>query len=97
MDIDKATTWEEKYAQLLVRFQELSRMYNILDQVIENSADAFWLFDQNGHCIRVNSAYERLIGMSRTELIGIHASELIGTAVSDISTNKVLERKQPVF
>nr|WP_325179056.1 sigma 54-interacting transcriptional regulator [uncultured Oscillibacter sp.] len=96
MDIDKATTWEEKYAQLLVRFQELSRMYNILDQVIENSADAFWLFDQNGHCIRVNSAYERLIGMSRTELIGIHASELIGTAVSDISTNKVLERKQPV-
>lgn len=89
-------TLEQKYIKSLDELSQLRDMYDILDKVFENSADAFWIFDSNGRCIRVNAAYEKLIGLSREELIGKTASELVGNVVSEVCTNRVLETKKSV-
>lgn len=83
-----------KYQQLLRSYDELLHLYNALDQIIENSADAIWVSDANGNCLRVNKAYEALIGMSRSEMLGHSAKSLVGPVVSDICTTHVLASRK---
>ena len=87
---------EARYMELSKEYQDLKKMYDILDQVIENYADAIWVFGKDGRCIRVNKAYERLSGVSRKELIGFHPSKLMENTVSNFTTDRVLQTKQPV-
>lgn len=87
---------EKQYAEMKQKYEALQKMYDVLDQVIENSADAFWIFDGDGKCIRVNAAYEELIGLPREKLIGIHPKELVGTVVSEICTEQLLKTKKVV-
>ena len=56
---------QESYVALWEKYSNLQKMYDILEKIIENSADAFWVFDGEGKCIRVNAAYEELIGLPR--------------------------------
>lgn len=87
--------YREKYAHLVKDYEEVLTLYNILDQIIENSADAIWISDADGNCLRVNHAYEELIGMSRNELIGRSAQSLVGSVVSEICSTNVLKTGKP--
>lgn len=87
---------QESYVALWEKYSNLQKMYDILEKIIENSADAFWVFDGEGKCIRVNAAYEELIGLPREKLIGIHSRDLVGSVVSEITAERLLETRQAV-
>lgn len=84
------------YDELRIDYENLHKMYDVLEKIIENSADAFWVFDAEGKCIRVNAAYEELIGLPREKLIGIRSKELVGSVVSEICTERLLKTRKPV-
>lgn len=48
-----------------------------LEDIIEASHDGFFITDGHGNVLRVNSAWERICGFSRTDIIGRNAQELV--------------------
>ena len=61
-----------------------------LDEIIEASYDTLFVTDGEGNILRVNKAYERLIGVSREQLIGVNVKNLEGDAISRSATLEAL-------
>jgi len=80
----------EKIISELRGYQELHRQ---LEAIFESSYDGFYITDGNATTVRVNSAYERITGLSRNDLIGRNMRDLVKEKVFDHSvTLAVLEK-----
>ena len=68
-----------------------------LQDIIESSYDGIWITDGKGYTLHVNSAYERISGISKEELLGRHMQELVDKGYfSDSVTLHVLKKKERV-
>ena len=84
----------EKIISELRTFQEIRRE---LEAIFESSYDGLYITDGQAKTIRVNSAYERITGLSRRDLIGRNMRELVEEGVVDYSsTLEVLKERKPV-
>lgn len=57
-----------------------------LDQIIEASYDTLFVTDGEGNVLRVNKAYEQLVGVDRKHLVGINVRDLEGKVISRSAT-----------
>ena len=63
-----------------------------LKAVFESSSDGIWVCDGSGKVISINSASERLNGVSARDIVGKHVSYIMGEGLFDRSvTLEVLE------
>lgn len=68
-----------------------------LDAVFESSYDGFYIANHEGRVTRVNSAWEKFCGFSRTEVIGKTAYELVKMGCYDKSAAvAAIEQKETV-
>ena len=68
-----------------------------LDAIFESSYDGFYIANHEGRVTRVNSAWEKFCGFSRTEVIGKTAYELVKMGCYDKSAAvAALEQKKTV-
>lgn len=84
----------EFISQELKAVKELNRE---LDTIIESISDGVYITDGQGTTLRINSAYERISGISSEEVIGRNMKELVAEGVySQSVTLLVLEEQEPV-
>jgi PAS domain S-box-containing protein len=68
-----------------------------IDAIIESFYDGIFIADAEGFCIKVNKAYERITGLSRTELIGKNLRWLVSNGYYSESTTLIVkETKKPI-
>ena len=67
-----------------------------LDTIIEHSKDSIFVTDGEGRIVKVNKAYEELIGKDRSELLGLNVRDMEGSMISESSTLKALAKKKTV-
>ena len=67
-----------------------------LEAVFQNSFDGITIVNKDGVPIKVNKAWDRLIGLKREEVIGRNVKELVDKGIfNDSVTLRVLETKKP--
>jgi PAS domain S-box-containing protein len=73
-------------------------LYRELEAVFESSYDGLFVVNgRDNKVLRLNSAYERMSGLSRDQIVGAHVNELVRDKIIDRSvTMQVQERKTPV-
>ncbi|CAK7046384.1 MAG: Anaerobic nitric oxide reductase transcription regulator NorR [Desulfovibrio sp.] len=82
-----------------VRLKDYIALYNTcrnLDTIIEHSKDSIFVTDGAGNIVKVNKAYEELIGKKRNELLGLNVQDMEGGMISESSTLKALAKKKTV-
>ena len=82
---------------LLGELREVKGYYQELDAIVNSFYDGVYISDGLGNGLRVNSAYERITGVTAHELIGKNMREIVDQGiVSDSATLKVIEQRKPV-
>ncbi|MRR18291.1 MAG: PAS domain S-box protein, partial [Deltaproteobacteria bacterium] len=101
---------EEKVEGVISIFQDISEYENVitelngyqelhrrLEVIIESSYDGLYITDGKANTVLVNSAYERITGISRENLVGRNMKDLVKQKIFDHSvTLDVLKSKHPV-
>jgi len=86
-----------EYEAIISDLKSYKGMHRELEAIFESSYDGLYITDGNADTIRVNSAYERITGLSRENLIGYNMLELIEQNIFDHSvTIEVLKKKKPI-
>ncbi len=86
-----------EYEAIISDLKSYKEMHRELEAIFESSYDGLYITDGNADTIRVNSAYERITGLSRENLIGYNMLELIEQDIFDHSaTIEVLKKKKPI-
>lgn len=68
-----------------------------LEAAINACQEGIYICDKNAKCIRINTAYTRITGISNEELIGRTSEELVKSGIISKSVaNMVIEQKQVV-
>lgn len=68
-----------------------------LDAIFESSYDGIYVTDSQGYTLRVNSAYQRITGLSLEQLIGRNIKDIVKQGlISESITSKVLEKKERI-
>jgi len=75
-----------EYERIISELQGYKELHRELEAVFESSYDGFYICDANANTIRVNSAYERITGLSRNDLIGRNMRDLVSEKVFDSSS-----------
>ncbi len=63
---------------------EITNAKNQLSSIFDSTSDTVFLFDSEGHVLRVNHAFERIFGMSGKDVIGLNVLEAGIGRLSDI-------------
>jgi PAS domain S-box-containing protein len=83
-----------EYEAIISKLKGYQTLHRELEAIFESSEDGLYITDGNATTIRVNSAYERISGLSRETLIGKNMRELVAEGVFDYSaTLKVLHKR----
>ncbi len=86
-----------EYETIISELQGYNRLNKELEAIFESSYDGLYITDGYAKTIRVNSAYERITGLSKKNLIGRDMNSLVNEKVFDYSvTLEVLEKKKPI-
>ena len=86
-----------EYETIITELQGYQRLHKELEAIFESSYDGLYITDGNAKTIRVNSAYEKITGLSRKDLIGRNMYSLVNEKVFDYSvTLEVLQKKRPI-
>ncbi|MCK5350786.1 MAG: sigma 54-interacting transcriptional regulator, partial [Desulfobacula sp.] len=86
-----------EYETIISELQGYNRLCKELEVIFESSYDGLYITDGYAKTIRVNSAYERITGLSKKNLIGRDMNSLVNEKVFDYSvTLEVLEKKKPI-
>ncbi len=86
-----------EYEAIISELQGYKELHRELEAIFESSYDGFYITDGKANTIRVNSAYERIAGLSRKDLIGRNMRDLVKEKVFDHSvTLAVLEKRAQV-
>ncbi len=83
----------ETVAEELVR---LRAELHMLDSIIENSKDGFFITDGEARVLKVNRAYEELAGMKREDILGKHMSQLENVYISHSASLIVKEVRRAI-
>jgi len=67
------------------RAQQLKESESRFKQVINMSADAYYLFDSEGHVLDVNQQACREVGYSRDELLALKSSDIADLSVDELT------------
>lgn len=80
---------------LIGKLYETQDLNNELSTLLESSADGLVVSDQNGILLKMNPAYEAMIGVKANDFIGLPAEELINQGhLQDLVTRQVLKTKK---
>ncbi|MBM3298834.1 MAG: sigma 54-interacting transcriptional regulator [Deltaproteobacteria bacterium] len=83
-----------QYENIISELQGHKKLHRELEAVFESFYDGLYITDGKANTIRVNSAYERITGLSRQELIGRNMEDLVAEKVFDHSvTLEVLKSR----
>jgi PAS domain S-box-containing protein len=86
-----------EYEAIISELQGYKELHRELEAIFESSQDGLYITDGMANTIRVNSAYERITGLSRTDLVGRNMEDLVKEKVFDHSvTLEVREKGAPV-
>ena len=87
---------DEMILKLSERVHELEELNRDLMAMFENSYDAFAVADGESRLLKLNPAFERVMGLKNTEMMGRKIKDLVNEGVSDTgATLKVLETRKP--
>ncbi|MBC2721653.1 MAG: sigma 54-interacting transcriptional regulator, partial [Desulfosporosinus sp.] len=68
-----------------------------LNAIFESSYDGIYVTDSEGNTLRVNSAYQRITGLSLEQLIGKNIKDIVDQGlISESITFKVLQQKKRI-
>ncbi|BEQ14279.1 sigma 54-interacting transcriptional regulator [Desulfoferula mesophila] len=85
------------YEAIISQLRGYQELYRELEAVFESSFDGLFVVNGAGNTVRLNSAYERISGLSRDKIVGRHVSELVRDKIIDRSvTLQVRQRRAPV-
>jgi PAS domain S-box-containing protein len=83
-----------QYEVIISELQGYRELHRQLEAIFESSYDGLYITDGNANTIRLNSAYERITGLSRKDLLGKNMRDLVAKGLFDHSvTLAVLEKK----
>lgn len=86
-----------EYEAIISELQGYKELHRELEAIFESSQDGLYITDGMANTIRVNSAYERITGLSRNDLVGRNMQDLVNEKVFDHSvTLEVREKGAPV-
>jgi PAS domain S-box-containing protein len=86
-----------EYEAIISELQGYKELHRELEAIFESSQDGLYITDGMANTIRVNSAYERITGLSRTDLVGRNMEDLVNEKVFDHSvTLEVRQKGAPV-
>jgi PAS domain S-box-containing protein len=86
-----------EYEKIISELRAYQQVRRELEAIFESSYDGLYITDGRANTIRVNSAYERITGLSAQTLIGRNMRDLVKEKVFDYSsTLEVLKEKKPV-
>jgi PAS domain S-box-containing protein len=86
-----------EYEAIISKLQGYQALHRELEAIFESSEDGLYITDGRAITIRVNSAYERISGLSRESLIGKSMQTLVSEGVFDCSvTLEVLKQRRQV-
>jgi PAS domain S-box-containing protein len=86
-----------EYEKIISELRSYQQVRRELEAIFESSYDGLYITDGRANTIRVNSAYERITGLSAKTLIGRNMRDLVREKVFDYSsTLEVLKEKKPV-
>jgi PAS domain S-box-containing protein len=87
---------DAKLALLSRKVQELEDLNRDLIGMIENSYDAVAIVDNESRLLLINPAFERVMGLKKSEVLGRKISDLVAEGVSDTGASlKVIETGKP--
>ncbi len=83
-----------EYESIMSKLQGYQALHRELEAIFESSQDGLYIADGEANTIRVNSAYERITGLSRENLVGRNMNDLVEEGVFDYSvTLQVLKER----
>ncbi|MBU0515125.1 MAG: PAS domain-containing protein, partial [Proteobacteria bacterium] len=86
-----------EYEAIISELHGYRRLHREIEAVFESSADGLYVTDGQANTLRVNSAYERITGLSRVDLVGRNMKDLVREGVFDVSvTLEVLRQGGPL-
>lgn len=86
-----------EYETLISELKGYNRLYRELEAIFESSFDGLYITDGQANTIRVNSAYEKITGLSKKDLIGRNMHSLVQEKIFDYSvTLEVLKKKESI-
>lgn len=86
------------YEAIISQLRGYQDLYRELEAVFESSYDGLFVVNgRDNKVLRLNSAYERMSGLSRDQIVGMHVNELVREKFIDRSvTMQVQKRRTPV-
>ena len=86
-----------EYENIITELKSYQELHRRLEAIIESSYDGLYITDGKAKTLLVNSAYERITGISRNNLIGRNMKDLVKEKLYDHSvTLEVLKSKRSV-
>jgi PAS domain S-box-containing protein len=82
-----------EYEAIISELRGYKELHRELEAIFESSYDGLYITDGNANTIRVNSAYERITGLSRHDLIGRNMADLVHEKVFDHSVTLAVLKK----
>jgi PAS domain S-box-containing protein len=74
----------------------MSAMETYFDSILDVLSDGIYLSDRDGNTLKVNTMYEKLIGLKREDLVGRKVQDLVKEGVFDIVLNpQIVTTGQP--
>ena len=83
-----------EYEAIISKLQGYQALHRELEAIFESSQDGLYIADGKATTIRVNSAYERITGLSRENLLGKNMHDLVSEGVFDYSVTLEVLQKQ---
>ena len=94
--LSKNKSKDAKLVLLSRKVQELEDLNRDLIGMIENSYDAVAIVDNESRLLLINPAFERVMGLKKSEVLGRKISDLVAEGVSDTGASlKVIETGKP--
>jgi len=84
------------YEAVISELQGYRHLHREIEAVFESSADGLYVTDGQADTLRVNSAYERITGLSRVDLVGRNMRDLVQEGVFDVSVTLEVLREGKV-
>ena len=85
------------YEAIISQLRGYQDLYRELEAIFESSYDGLFVVNGQGNTVRLNSAYERISGLSREKIVGRHVTDLVRDKIIDQSvTLQVRKRRAPV-
>ena len=63
-----------------------------IDSILDVLSDGIYISDREGHTLKVNTMYEKLIGLKKEDLIGRRVQDLVQEGVFDVIVNPEIVR-----